>query len=123
LALAKLILGWQDLRRMNAIENQFSLTRAASSTSGRARNQIPIGRSKMRPVKLCPALNLVGFLALLAAGCGTTSVHPRTAVMEPALLEIDGLALTVQPMTDKAQLNRSAGNDGKIRRDQLCRVG
>jgi hypothetical protein len=37
LTLAKLILGWQDLRRMNAIENQFSLTRAATSTSGRAK--------------------------------------------------------------------------------------
>jgi hypothetical protein len=40
LALARLILGWQDVRKMNASENQFSLTRAAPSTSGRAKNQI-----------------------------------------------------------------------------------
>jgi hypothetical protein len=33
-ALARLILGWQDVRKMNASENQFSLTRAAPSASG-----------------------------------------------------------------------------------------
>jgi len=41
-ALARLILGWQDVRKMNASENQFSLTRVAPSTSGRAKNQILI---------------------------------------------------------------------------------
>ena len=41
-ALARLILGWQDVRKMNASDNQFSLTRTALSTCGRAKNQIPI---------------------------------------------------------------------------------
>ena len=30
-------MGWQDGRNMNASENQFSLTRAATITSGRAK--------------------------------------------------------------------------------------
>jgi hypothetical protein len=34
---------WQDGAGMNESEKQFSFTRAASSTSGRAKNQIPIG--------------------------------------------------------------------------------
>jgi len=38
---------WQDGAGMNESEKQFSLTRAASSTSGRAKNQIPIS-SAMR---------------------------------------------------------------------------
>ena len=33
---------WQDGAGMNESEKQFSFTRAASSTSGRAKNQIPI---------------------------------------------------------------------------------
>jgi|ERR1035441_3881988 hypothetical protein len=33
---------WQDGAGMNESEKQFSFTRAASSTSGRAQNQIPI---------------------------------------------------------------------------------
>jgi hypothetical protein len=33
---------WQDRAGMNESEKQFSFTRAASSTSGRAKNQIPI---------------------------------------------------------------------------------
>jgi hypothetical protein len=33
---------WQDGAGMNENEKQFSFTRAASSTSGRAKNQIPI---------------------------------------------------------------------------------
>jgi hypothetical protein len=43
-ALARLIHGWQDVRKMNASQNQFSLTGAAPSegTSGRAQNQILI---------------------------------------------------------------------------------
>ena len=39
LALARLILRWQDTRKMNASENQFSLTRTAPSTSGRAKTK------------------------------------------------------------------------------------
>src|ERR1039458_5889912 len=35
---------WQDGAGMNESEKQFSFTRAASSTSGRAKNQIPISR-------------------------------------------------------------------------------
>jgi hypothetical protein len=35
---------WQDGAGMNESEKQFSFTRAASSTSGCAKNQIPIGR-------------------------------------------------------------------------------
>jgi hypothetical protein len=34
---------WQDGAGMNESEKQFSFTRAASSTSERAKNQIPIG--------------------------------------------------------------------------------
>jgi hypothetical protein len=48
LALARLILGWQDVRNMNASESQFSLTRAAPSTSGRAKNQILIINNNRR---------------------------------------------------------------------------
>jgi hypothetical protein len=33
---------WHDGAGMNGSEKQFSFTRAASSTSGRAKNQIPI---------------------------------------------------------------------------------
>jgi hypothetical protein len=33
---------WQDGAEMNESEKQFSFTRAASSISGRAKNQIPI---------------------------------------------------------------------------------
>jgi hypothetical protein len=47
-ALARLILGWQDVRKMNASKNQFSLTRAAPNTSGRAQNQILISNSNRR---------------------------------------------------------------------------
>jgi hypothetical protein len=47
-ALARLILGWQDVRKMNASENQFSLIRAASSASGRAINQILISNNNRR---------------------------------------------------------------------------
>jgi hypothetical protein len=47
-ALARLILGWQDVRKMNASKNQFSLTRAAPSTSGRAKNQILINNNSRR---------------------------------------------------------------------------
>jgi hypothetical protein len=41
-ALARLTLGWQGVRKMNVSQNQFSLTRAAPSTSGRAKKQILI---------------------------------------------------------------------------------
>jgi hypothetical protein len=34
---------WQDGAAMNESDNQFSFTRAASSTSGRAKNQFLIG--------------------------------------------------------------------------------
>src|ERR1035441_5734669 len=47
LALARLILRWQDTRKMNASENQFSLTRATPSTSGRAKpNSYPYEKQK-----------------------------------------------------------------------------
>src|ERR1035437_9138779 len=36
---------WQDGAGMNESEKQFSFTRAASSTCGRAKNQIPISSS------------------------------------------------------------------------------
>jgi hypothetical protein len=39
---------WQDGTGMNESEKQFSFTRAASSTSGRARNQTPTGRELER---------------------------------------------------------------------------
>ena len=39
MALASLILGWQDVRKMNASENEFFLSRAASSTSGCAKSK------------------------------------------------------------------------------------
>ena len=42
MALARLILGWQDVREMHASENQFSFTRAAPGTGGRAKDQILI---------------------------------------------------------------------------------
>jgi hypothetical protein len=42
LPLAKLILGWKDVRKMNASESQFSLTRGALSTCERAKTPIPI---------------------------------------------------------------------------------
>jgi hypothetical protein len=48
LALARLILGWQDVRNMKASENQFSLTCAAPSTSGRVKNQILIINNNRR---------------------------------------------------------------------------
>src|ERR1035441_10642897 len=39
---------WQDGAGMNESEKQFSFTRAASSTSGRAKNQIPISSTAPR---------------------------------------------------------------------------
>jgi hypothetical protein len=48
LALARLILGWQDVRKMNASKNQFSLTRAAPSARKRAKNQILINNNSRR---------------------------------------------------------------------------
>jgi hypothetical protein len=47
-ALARLILGWQDVRKMNASQNQFSLTRVVPSTSGCAKNQILISNNNRR---------------------------------------------------------------------------
>jgi hypothetical protein len=47
-ALARLILGWQDVRKMNASQTQFFLTRAAPSTSGPAKNQIHISNNNRR---------------------------------------------------------------------------
>jgi len=38
---------WQDGAGMNESERQFSFTRVASSTSGRAKNQIPISMSAL----------------------------------------------------------------------------
>jgi hypothetical protein len=39
-ALAKLILGWDDVRKMNASESHSSLTHAAASASRRAKDKI-----------------------------------------------------------------------------------
>jgi hypothetical protein len=43
---------WQHGAGMNESEKQFSFTRAASSTSGRAENQIPISCYGETPVRL-----------------------------------------------------------------------
>jgi hypothetical protein len=43
---------WKDGVAMVESENQFSLTRAASSTSGRARNQFPISYYQARGMKI-----------------------------------------------------------------------
>jgi hypothetical protein len=40
---------WQDRAGMNENKKQFSFTRAASSTSGRAKNKIPISFFAMIP--------------------------------------------------------------------------
>jgi hypothetical protein len=48
LALAKLTLGWLDMRKMNASENKLSLTRVAPSTSELAKNQILIRKENLR---------------------------------------------------------------------------
>lgn len=42
MALARLILGWQDVREMHASGSQFSFTRAAPSNGGRVKDQILI---------------------------------------------------------------------------------
>ena len=53
MTLARLILGWQDVRNMNASKNQFSLTRATPSTSWRAKNPIPISISCLVSLLVC----------------------------------------------------------------------
>jgi len=40
LALAKLILGWEDVRKMNASESHFSLTHDAASACRRAKGHV-----------------------------------------------------------------------------------
>ena len=46
-ALAGLIRGWQDVRKMNATRNQFFLARAVPSPSGHTKDQVLV-RSSVR---------------------------------------------------------------------------
>jgi hypothetical protein len=48
---------WQDGPGMNESEKQFSFTRATPSTSGRAKNQIPISRKKRIPISISQGSN------------------------------------------------------------------
>ena len=61
-------------------------------------------------MKTIHALLFAGTLAFLVAGCATGPAnHPRTPPPEagPQRLEIDGLAISVRPMTDAKEVKRT----------------